>query len=100
MSEAAHILSAARAVIEERGQVYGDASRAFERVARRWSVTLGVDVTPQQAILCMIDLKLARLGANPAHKDSMVDVVGYAALLAELGQGAMMRPGRDRPELN
>ncbi|MEG9884159.1 MAG: DUF6378 domain-containing protein [Hyphomicrobiales bacterium] len=84
MSKAANILSAARTVIAERGQVYGDASRAFEQVARRWSVTLGVEVTAEQAVLCMLDLKLARLAHDPAHKDSMVDVAGYAALLADL----------------
>ena len=32
----------------------------------------------------MIDLKLARLAANPGHLDSMVDVAGYAAVLREV----------------
>ena len=86
MSDAAHILQAARAVIAEREASYGDAAQAFERIARRWSVTLGVEVTPQQAVLCMLDLKLARLSHDPAHKDSMVDVAGYAALLAKVGR--------------
>jgi hypothetical protein len=34
--------------------------------------------------LCMIDLKLARLGNDPMHRDSMIDVIGYAALLPEV----------------
>ncbi|MEG9884439.1 MAG: DUF6378 domain-containing protein [Hyphomicrobiales bacterium] len=84
MTEAANILSAARSVIAERGATYGDAAALFAQVARRWSATLGREVTAEQAVLCMIDLKLARLAHDPAHKDSMVDVAGYAALLADL----------------
>jgi hypothetical protein len=33
----------------------------------------------------MIDLKLARLSHDPSHRDSLVDVIGYAALLPEVG---------------
>ncbi|MEG9883838.1 MAG: DUF6378 domain-containing protein [Hyphomicrobiales bacterium] len=84
MTEAAHILQATRTVIAERGATYGDAAALFAQVARRWSATLGAEVTASQAILCMLDLKLARLAHDPAHKDSMVDVAGYAALLADL----------------
>jgi hypothetical protein len=32
----------------------------------------------------MIDLKLERLTNNPAHKDSIVDIAGYAAVLHEV----------------
>jgi len=32
----------------------------------------------------MLDFKLARLQHNPKHFDSLVDVIGYAACLAEL----------------
>ena len=37
-----------------------------------------------QVVLCLLDLKLARLAHDPAHEDSAVDVCGYAALLREL----------------
>ena len=33
----------------------------------------------------MIDLKLTRLTHDPRHFDSVVDVIGYAALLREVG---------------
>jgi hypothetical protein len=33
----------------------------FEHVARRWSLVLGVNITPAQAMLCLVDLKVARL---------------------------------------
>ena len=38
----------------------------------------------RQVVLCMIDLKLARLAYDPRHFDSIVDVIGYAVLLNEL----------------
>ena len=71
-------------VVTERRAPYGEASTAMTVLAARWSVTLGHAVTPAQVILCLIDLKLARLAHDPSHEDSAVDVCGYAALLREL----------------
>ena len=53
-------------------------------IAARWSITLGHPVTPAQVVLCMIDLKLARLGHDPKYRDGPLDVIGYAALLHEV----------------
>ena len=39
-------------------------------------------------VLCLLDLKLARLAHDPTHEDSAVDVCGYAALLRELTETA------------
>ena len=50
----------------------------------RWSITLGHPVTPAEVMLCMIDLKLTRLAHDPTHRDSVVDIIGYAALLPEV----------------
>jgi len=41
-------------------------------------------VTPAEVVLCLIDLKLARLGHDPKHQDSLLDVAGYAAVLKEV----------------
>jgi hypothetical protein len=35
-------------------------------------------------MLCLIDLKLARLTHDPGHLDSIIDIGGYAGCLAEL----------------
>ena len=78
------LFAEAAGIVAERRRQYGPARPLFEQVARRWSATLGVDVTPEQVVLCMIDVKMARLAHDPAHRDSAVDVAGYAALLAEL----------------
>ena len=55
----------------------------FELVAKRWSLVLGVEVTPAQAMLCLIDLKVARLTHDPRHLDSITDIAGYAGCLGE-----------------
>jgi len=71
-------------VIAERSIQYGDASSNMAAIAARWSATLGREITPAQVVLCLLDLKLARLAHDPTHEDSVVDVCGYAALLTEL----------------
>jgi hypothetical protein len=73
-------------VIAERSVQYGDASSNMVAIAARWSATLGREITPAQVVLCLLDLKLARLAHDPGHEDSAVDVCGYAALLRELIQ--------------
>lgn len=78
------ILGHTAKVLEERRDDYGDPAEQFKAIAERWSITLGTPVTPSQVALCMIDLKLARLAYDPGHVDSMVDVIGYAALLKEV----------------
>jgi len=78
------LLAEAAGIVAERRRQYGPARPLFTQVARRWSATLGSEVTPEQVVLCMLDVKLARLAHDPAHRDSAVDVAGYAAVLAEL----------------
>ncbi len=78
------ILDHTAKVLDARQDEYGDPCELLGDIARRWSITSGERITPQQVVLCMIDLKLARLAYNPGHIDSIVDVIGYAVLLKEL----------------
>jgi hypothetical protein len=78
------LLKHAAGVVANRRDTYGEASEAMNAIAKRWSLTLGVPVTAAQVVLCLIDLKLARLARDPKHLDSMVDVAGYAAMLREV----------------
>jgi len=71
-------------IIQQRGESYGDVRSNMSETAKRMSLTLGAPVTPATVCLLMIDLKLARLKETPKHLDSVLDVMGYAALLAEL----------------
>ena len=54
--------------------------------SQRWSITLGQPVMAAQVVLCLIDLKLARLGHDPQHADSILDAAGYAAVLQEISR--------------
>ncbi|WP_291207029.1 DUF6378 domain-containing protein [Hyphomonas sp.] len=83
-STAEMFLKHAANIVSERRAQYGAATTAMAALAARWSVTLGQPVTPAQVVLCLIDLKLARLAHDPTHEDSVVDVCGYAAVLREL----------------
>lgn len=83
MSGEAMLLDAAR-IVAERRAAYGNPATSMAAIAARWSVTLGIPVTPATVVLCLIDLKLARLAHDPAHADSITDIAGYAAVLREV----------------
>ena len=83
ISGEAMLIEAAR-IVAERRVAYGHPATSMAAIAARWSVTLGVPVTPATVALCLIDLKLARLAHDPAHADSITDIAGYAAVLREV----------------
>ena len=79
-------------IIQQRGEAYGNVRSNMAETAKRMSLTLNVPVTPATVCLLMIDLKLARLRATPAHLDSILDIIGYGSLLAEIASAS---PDRD-----
>jgi Domain of unknown function (DUF6378) len=83
MTGEAMLRQAAR-VVGQRRRSYGDPAASMGSLAARWSITLGHTVTPAEVVLCLIDLKLARLSHDPTHVDSILDVAGYAAVLQEV----------------
>lgn len=81
------VLDAAKnAVMNDRENDHGDPTEMCSKVARIWSIRLGVDITPAQVALMMIDFKTNRAWQNPRHEDTMVDIAGYAAIAAEAVQ--------------
>jgi hypothetical protein len=83
---AENLLLQAAEVVKERRAAYGHSKTMMASVARRWSETLGQTVTPEEVVLCLIDLKLVRLAHDPQHRDSILDVAGYAAVLEEVAR--------------
>jgi hypothetical protein len=75
---------ARRLVYGERAKTYGHPRGDFDRVAGMWSAMLGVPIDAEHVALMMIAFKLARLAATPEHRDSQVDVIGYALALDRL----------------
>ena len=80
------LLEHAAGVVNRRRREYGEPTDLFGDIAKRWSLVLGVEVTPAKAVLCLLDVKMARLARDPKHLDSIVDVAGYAAVLREVGR--------------
>ena len=73
-------------VIKERAAVYGSTVDICSRIATLWSVTLGIEIKPEQVPLCLMQLKIARLCNKPEHDDSIIDIAGYASVLYALRQ--------------
>jgi hypothetical protein len=78
------VLHQAAEIVAQRRQQYGSPAEHFAQVARRWSMTIGTAVRPDQVLLCLLDLKVVRLAHDPGHRDSLVDLIGYSLLLQEL----------------
>lgn len=83
---ARNVLERANEIVQERGKSYGHPIDDFQRTAKMWSALLGVEVTADQVIKCMICVKLSRLSASPRHQDSIDDLAGYAWCLDEVTQ--------------
>lgn len=61
----------------DRNDDYGHPYDDFSKVARLWSVILGVEVKPSDIPLCMIQIKVARQMNRP-KRDNWTDIAGYA----------------------
>ena len=81
---AEEFLEHAVGVVAGRRREYGEPADLFRDIARRWSLVLGVEVSPAQTVLCMIDVKMARLTRDPRHADSITDLAGYSGVLWEV----------------
>lgn len=72
------VLEEAEAIINgERRDDYGGPLESFTRIARLWEPILGVEISPYDVALCLIQLKVAR-AVNGMQRDSIVDIAGYA----------------------
>ena len=84
--DAEQLLEHAADIVTRRRRESGEPVDLFEQVAKRWSLTLDTQISPAQVVLCLIDLKVARLARDPRHFDSQADVAGYAACLREVSR--------------
>lgn len=79
-----NVLQRANTIVQDRGKSYGHPFEDYQRTAKMWSAILGIEVTPDQAIKCMIAVKLSRLSQTPDHQDSIDDIAGYTWCLDEV----------------
>ena len=69
-------------VFGERNDNYGDPADDYAKVATLWSTFLSHKITPREAAICMMLIKVSREGH--VHKlDNLIDMAGYAQVAAE-----------------
>lgn len=77
---------AARLIHSERNVHYGPPTENFDRIARLWSVVLGIDVTSEDVAMCMVAVKMARYASKSGFQpDTWIDIAGYAGCGYEVG---------------
>lgn len=74
---------------QDRNSAYGNPEDNFQNIAAYWNLYLrqagvmskdaGRVLRPQDVAHMMILMKQARLATNPNHRDSLLDIAGYAA---------------------
>jgi len=69
---------------------YGSKLQNFTQIAMLFQGTLATKllpdarITPEDVALLMMQVKIARLAKSPDHKDSILDLAGYAGCYDEL----------------
>lgn len=92
ITEPSILHEAQKVIYGDREKTYGSPSKNLRRIADYWQTYLGCDpLTEEDVCNMMILLKVARLQNQPDHRDSQVDICGYAAL-AERVQTARKYP--------
>jgi len=86
MSELTVLKEAHTIIYGDREKTYGHPSKNLKTIAKMWNAflearTSGDELNAKDVASMMILLKTARLANNPDHRDSVVDICGYAALI-------------------
>ena len=83
-SKAKEFLIKSESILEQRGIQYGDSNILHKAIAKRFSMVLGIEVTPYTVARLMIELKLARLDVGRFSDDSIYDIINYTALAGQM----------------
>lgn len=92
MMDDKNVLEEAHEIIYgDREQTYGTPSKNLDTIAKMWSAYVNassglaefvnLEFQPKDVAIMMVLLKAARLANDPEHRDSIVDICGYAALI-------------------
>jgi hypothetical protein len=71
-------------IVTSRGSDYGSAATNHRRISELWSGYLDTYISPEQAAMCMLLVKVSRLSENSQHADSLDDIVGYACVYRKI----------------
>ena len=80
------ILKEANTIIYgDREKTYGHPSKNLQTIAHMWASYLNAKptelITPKDVAAMMMLVKVARFANDPDHRDNLVDICGYAALI-------------------
>lgn len=82
LADSTNILAEAQSVIYgDREKTYGRPDKNLRLIASMWGTYLNTIVTVDDVCMMMVLMKVARLKNSPDHRDSQVDIAGYAALM-------------------
>ena len=72
-------------IYDDREKTYGKPSKNLDTIAKMWNAYITAlgerDLNAKDVATMMILLKAARLANDQTHRDSVVDICGYAALI-------------------
>lgn len=78
------LTEAAKITAADRQLIYGSPKENWTRTAEIFNAMTGLKLTPAQAVQMAVAVKLARLQNAPNHRDSLVDLAGYAWVWSEV----------------
>ena len=86
MSEQMSVLKEANTIIYgDREKTYGHPAKNLQAIATMWDVyinnTNSDTITAKDVAAMMMLVKVARFANDPTHRDNLIDICGYAALI-------------------
>lgn len=78
-------------VLKDRNETHGEPEDNFGRIAELWSAYKRVQFNATDVAAMMALMKVARIAQSPSHRDSWIDLAGYAAC----GAGIALLPPED-----
>jgi hypothetical protein len=77
---------AAKIITGDRDAQYGRPEENFGRIAKVWSMILGVEISNEDVAMMMVGLKVARYANKSGFQgDTWIDIAGYAGCGYEVG---------------
>lgn len=76
----------------QRSKDYGHPRDNFKNIADLWTAYLGWEIKPLDVGLMMVLLKVARLENGVYHRDSVIDIAGYAGTLERIFEELIVDP--------
>ena len=84
MADPKELVDKSKAILESRGQSYGDYRPLYRKIARRWSDALQMEISPSMVCRLLCEMKLARWENSGYNEDHAIDAANYLFLAGSL----------------